>query len=285
MIAGTTPITISQAVREGAERLATVADNPRLDSRLLLAHALGCDRSDLIRDPQRLIDPTVFRHLLARRERAEPIAHIVGRREFWSLSFEVSPATLVPRPDTETLVEDALAAFARRPAPTRILDLGTGTGCLLLALLHEFPDAWGVGVDLEPRASALAQRNSARLGLAARAAFITGDWTAPLAGRFDLIVSNPPYIPTPDMAALMPDVVQYEPRRALAAGPDGGDAYRRVIPALRESLAPNGVAILELGAGQANMVAEIARPDGFCITFRQDLAGIPRVIRLSAALD
>lgn len=275
-------ITIAEAIRTGAARLATVADNPRLEARLLLAHALSCTQNDLIRDPQRPIDPAAFHALLDRRTRHEPIAHIVGRREFWSLGFEVSAATLIPRPDTETLVEDALDAFTGRAPPARILDLGTGTGCLLLALLHEYPDAFGVGIDLEPAAAALAQRNARQLGLIGRSCFGAANWTDPLSGRFDLVVSNPPYIAEADMDSLMPEVGHYEPRRALAAGADGGDAYRTIIPRLHDSLTPAGLAILELGAGQAEMVSAIARQSGFSASLRPDLAGIPRAVRLSA---
>jgi release factor glutamine methyltransferase len=245
---------------------------------LLLAHALGCSQNDLIRAPERLIDSAPFDVLLERRARYEPIAHIVGRREFWSLRFEVSPATLIPRPDSETLVEAALEAFAGRGPPRRVLDLGTGTGCLLLALLHEYPSAFGVGVDLEPEAASLAQRNATQLGLSERAGFAVGDWTNAIGGRFDLIVSNPPYIADAEMATLMPDVARYEPRLALAAGVDGGDAYRAIIPALCAALEPGGVAILEIGAGQAEMVSEVALSRGFAVSLRHDLAGIPRAI-------
>ncbi len=250
-------MTVADAVRAGAARLQGVADNPRLEARLLLAHALGCSQNDLIREPERAVDPASFDALLERRAQYEPIAHIVGRREFWSLRFEVSPATLIPRPDSETLIEAALEAFTGRVPPRRVLDLGTGTGCLLLALLHEYPSAFGVGVDLEPTAASLAQRNATQLGLTNRAGFVVGDWTNAICARFDLIISNPPYIADADMTKLMPDVALYEPRLALAAGVDGGDAYRAIIPALSGVLEPGGVAILEIGAGQADMVGEI----------------------------
>ena len=273
--------TIAQALRDGAARLGAVAENPRLEARLLLAHALGLTRNDLIREPQRQIDTRAFDSVLARRLNHEPVAHILGTKEFWSLTFEVSPATLIPRPDTETLVEAAIATFTNRPPPARILDLGTGTGCLLLALLHEFPNAIGVGVDLEPAAAALAKRNAARLGLADRALMVSADWTNPLAGQFDLIVSNPPYIAETDIAALMPDVRRYEPQLALAAGPDGYDAYRKLIPRLVQFLAPAGIAILELGAGQSDFVASVGRDYGFHVSLHPDLAGIPRAISLS----
>jgi release factor glutamine methyltransferase len=275
-------VTIAEALRAGTLRLQGIADNPRLEARILLSHAIGATQNDLIRDPGRPIDTTRFEALIQRRMTHEPIAHITGLREFWSLGFEVSPATLIPRPDSETVVEAALAAFAGRRPPGRILDLGTGTGCLLLALLHEYGGAFGVGVDLSPDAAALARRNAVRLGLIGRTAIATGHWMDPLHGRFDLIVSNPPYIAEADMAELMPDVAVFEPVLALAAGADGLDAYRAIIPQLRESLTDGGVAVLELGAGQAKLVSEIAARSGLDASLRLDLAGIPRAISLLA---
>jgi release factor glutamine methyltransferase len=276
-------VTIAEALRAGTSRLQGIADNPRFEARLLLAHALGASHNDLIRDPQRPIDAAGFEALIGRRALYEPIAHIIGRREFWSLNFQVSPATLIPRPDSETVIEAALAAFADRAPPVRILDLGTGTGCLLLALLHEYPSAFGVGVDLGPEAAALGQRNARRLGLISRAAFAAGSWTDPLDGRFDLIVSNPPYIAEPAMADLTPDVRRFEPRLALAAGSDGLDAYRAIVPRLRESLTDGGVAILELGVGQAKSVRTIAEESDFDVSLHLDLGGIPRAISLLAS--
>jgi release factor glutamine methyltransferase len=273
--------TIAQALNNGATHLAGIADNPRLEARVLLAHALGLTRNDLIRDSGRLIDPGRYEALLMRRLAREPIALIIGHREFWSLDFRVSPATLIPRPDSETVIEAALAQFAGRPPPRRILDLGTGTGCLLLSLLTEFPLAFGVGIDLVPDATALAKANATRLGLADRAAFATADWTNSLAGRFDLIVSNPPYIRDADIKTLMPEVGRHEPIRALDGGPDGYNAYRAIIPNLRQHLAPQGCAALELGRGQATYVAELARAAGSTASIRVDLAEIPRAIVLT----
>ena len=273
--------TVARAIDDGAALLAEITDTPRLDARLLLAHALGLNRNDLIRDPARAIDDGVYRTLLARRLAREPLALIVGRREFWSLEFQVSPVTLVPRPDSETLIEAALAAFAGKPAPARVLDLGTGTGCLLLALLSEFPSAFGIGLDRGPAAAALAKANAAHLGMASRAAFLAGDWAAPLAGRFDLIVSNPPYIPSADIPLLMPEVAGHEPRSALDGGTDGYDAYRAIIADLNNRLAPGGIAVLELGQGQAISVVDIALESGLTATLRLDLAEIPRAIVLS----
>jgi release factor glutamine methyltransferase len=274
-------MTVAQALRDATALLAAVADNPRLEARLLLAHALGLTQNDLIRDPNRPVDPTVFDALLARRTAHEPLALIVGHREFWSMDFEVSRATLIPRSDSETLIEAALAAFSNHPAPSTILDLGTGTGCLLLALLTEFPSAFGIGLDLSPEAVALAKRNATRNGLSNRCAFVASDWTNSLHGKFDLIVSNPPYIPGPDIVTLMPEVARHEPKRALDGGLDGFDAYRAILPSLQHHLEPGGTAILELGAGQANYLTAIARRTGWDVSLRVDLAEIPRAIVLT----
>jgi release factor glutamine methyltransferase len=272
---------IALAIRDGAARLDGIADNPRREARLLLAHALGVTQNDLIRDPARQIVTIAYEALLARRAAHEPLALIVGRREFWSLDFQVSPATLIPRPDSETLIEAALAAFANRPPPRTILDLGTGTGCLLLALLTEFPLAFGIGLDRAPDAVALAKTNADRLHLMDRSAFLAGHWTNSVSGRFDLIVSNPPYIPGPDIESLMPEVAHHEPRTALNGGLDGYDAYRAIVPCIRQHLEPTGVAVLELGIGQAIYVGELARQTGFQTSLRVDLSGISRAIVLT----
>lgn len=222
------------------------------------------------------IDTAAFRLLIARRAAHEPVAYLVGRQGFWSLDFQVSRATLIPRPDSETIVEAALTLAH----PAQVLDLGTGTGCLLLSVLHERPNAFGVGIDIAPAAAALARRNAERLGLAPRAVFLCGDWDAPIAGRFDLVVSNPPYIEHEGIATLMPEVAAFEPRTALDGGPDGLRCYRRIVAALPALLEPTGVAVLELGMGQGGAVASIAREFGFSASFRADLAGIDRAIIL-----
>lgn len=270
--------TVARALRDGASCLDGITDNPRLEARLLLAHALGVTLSDLIRAPGKLIDVTAFETLLARRAAREPVAFILGHREFWSMDFAVSPATLIPRPDSEALVEAAMEAFAHRPPPERIIDLGTGTGCLLLALLQEFPSAFGIGLDLEPDAVALAKGNATRFGLCGRSAFVVGCWTNALLGRFDLIVSNPPYIPATEIEALMPEVARYEPKRALDGGSDGYEAYRAILPNVKGHLQPDGVAILELGIGQANSIVELAKEAGLQASLRTDLANIPRAV-------
>ncbi len=196
----------------------------------------------------------------------------------------VSPATLVPRADSETLIEASLAAFADRAPPRRVLDLGTGTGCLLLAALAEFPDAFGVGVDRSPAAASLAARNADLLGMANRAAFLCADWASSLQGTFDLVLANPPYIATPDLATLMPEVAGYEPHTALDGGPDGYAAYRRLIPALHPLIAADGVAVLEIGEGQAAKITQFGRAAGFRIGLRADLQGIARAVTLQLSV-
>ncbi len=274
MIAGDV---LRQAVRAlAAEGIADAG----LEARLLLAHALGVDRSVLI-DRGSDIDPTLFRSLLQRRLAHEPLAFITGRQGFWTLDLAVTPDTLIPRPDSETLVATARDLLAATP-PSRILDLGTGTGCLLLACLVEFPHAFGVGVDLSPAAAALARQNARHHGLGPRCAVFAGSWADALATRFDLVLSNPPYIPRGDIAGLMPEVAVHEPARALDGGADGLDGYRSILAALPALLTPQGLAILELGAGQADAVTALARRKALTpVALRPDLGGIARALVLS----
>jgi release factor glutamine methyltransferase len=275
-------VTVREALRLGTARLAASGvDNPRLDARLLLARGTGLDQPALLADPERLVDPASYEVLLARRGAREPLAYILGAQEFWSLPFLVSPATLIPRPDSEAVVEAALDAH---PAPGRVLDLGTGTGCLLLAVLHERPGAWGVGVDRAPDAARLAAANAAALGLSGRAAFLAGNWGDALHGRFDLVLSNPPYVAARELAVLQPEVARWEPGRALDGGEDGLDAYRALATALPGLLAPGGSAVLEAGAGQDDAVAAIAAEAGLRLAAsRTDLGGIVRALRLISA--
>lgn len=268
----------------GAVLRAAGIDDPRREARLLLAHALGMDAAGLLRDRHRPVLASRFRALLTRRAAREPLALITGRQGFWTLDFAVSPATLIPRADSETLVEAVLAALPDRDRVRRVLDLGTGTGCLLLAALSEFPQAIGVGVDAAPDAAALARGNARANRLDARAVFLAGNWATPLVGGFDLVLCNPPYIPAADLAGLMPEVVGYEPRWALDGGADGLDAYRAVLADLPRLLAPDGVGVIELGMGQHDAVAALARRSG-CdrVTCRPDLVGIPRALVLRRA--
>jgi release factor glutamine methyltransferase len=249
----------------------------------LLAHAHGVTPEALLRDPAASADVASLAPLVMRREAHEPLALIVGHREFWSLEFAVSPATLIPRPESETLIEAAVAAFANRKPPRLVLDLGTGTGCLLLAALSEFPAAFGVGVDCSAEAAALAVRNATALHVADRALFVCGDWAEALSSRFDLVLCNPPYIRTEDLGSLMPEVARYEPSTALDGGPDGVAAYRRLVPGLARLLARNGVAVLEIGAGQAETAVGLARRAGLAAELRPDLRGIPRALVLRRA--
>jgi release factor glutamine methyltransferase len=270
------------AVAAVAARLAAAGiEQPRREARLLLAAALGTDAGGLLATDD--IDEAAFAPLLARRLAREPMAYITGRREFWGLDFATSPATLIPRPDSETLIEAALAARPDRGRVKHILDLGTGTGCLLLAALQEYPQAVGVGVDNAPAAAALAARNAASLGLGHRAAFLAGDWASALAGTFDLIFSNPPYIPAADIPGLMPEVAAYEPHAALDGGADGLDAYRAILEVLPALLAAGGLAVLELGSGQAQLVGSMAVRAGLQHQTRDDLGGHARALLLSRA--
>lgn len=277
------PATVAALLDRGAARLAAAGvETARREALLLLAHASGLTALALRSEPRRLVDPAAFEAALERRAaRREPLALITGRQGFWTLDLEVSADTLIPRADSETLVEAAVALRPERARVRRVLDLGTGTGCLLLAALAEFPDAFGVGTDLSPGAAALARRNARRNGLAARAAFIAADWGAPVGGRFDLVLSNPPYIATAEIASLMPEVARHEPRRALDGGPDGLEAYRRILAALPDLLVPDGLAVLELGAGQEAAVRGLANGAGFHhIIVRSDLAGVQRALAL-----
>ena len=272
-------MTVAGALRHGAAMLSAAGvESPWLEARLLLAHAAGLRQDALLRDRDAPVEMMPYAALLARRAAREPLALIVGQQEFWSLTFAVSGDTLIPRPDSETLIEAALAARPDRAGTRSILDLGTGTGCLLLAALTEYPAAWGVGVDLSPGAAALARRNAAALGLSSRAAMLCGCWDDALDARFDLVLSNPPYIPGADIAGLMPEVALHEPRRALDGGPDGLDAYRALLRRMPALLQPGGAAVLELGAGQAAAVSGLA--EGWAVALRRDLAGIERAIVL-----
>lgn len=269
---------IRAALADATERLrAAGVPQPAREARLLLAHAQGRDggQPDLDADV-----PKAFADVLARRAAREPMALITGRQGFWTLDLLVSRATLIPRPETETLIEALLLAVPDRRAALRVLDLGTGTGALLLAALSEYPTAFGVGLERNAAAAALARRNAARCGLADRAVFAAGDWAACLAGqRFDAVLANPPYIRDADIPTLMPEVTEHEPALALAGGADGLDAYRAIIPDLQRLLRPGGVAVLEVGQGQAADVAGLGAASGLGLAgIHADLAGIGRAV-------
>lgn len=279
------PPTIADAVAGARVTLAAAGiETAALDARLLVAHALGLAVAQTIGRRERALSSDqahTIAALVARRAAREPLAYITGHREFWSLDFRVTPATLIPRPDSETLIEASLRLLAN-PAPL-ILDLGTGSGCLLLALLHALPQARGIGLDRSEAAIAVAQHNAAALGLAGRAGFVCADWAAAIAGRFDLIVGNPPYVRNSEYAGLAPEITRFEPAPALLAGADGLDAYRRLLPALPALLAPEGLALLEIGAGQAAAVAALLRAQGLCrMEEIRDLSGTCRVLAARA---
>jgi release factor glutamine methyltransferase len=262
-----------------ARQLAPVSDTPMLDAELLLAHALGIDREQLLlKSPADI--PLEFATFLARRLAGEPIAYIIGKRAFWTIELEVTPDVLIPRPDSETLLDAAVAHFRGTPGPKRILDLGTGSGALLLAALDEWRDASGIGVDNSSGALTIAQRNADRLELTDRAIFSLGDWAGRITERFDLILCNPPYVAA--SALLGPGVAEHEPHEALFAGDDGLDALRRFGPQLPRLLEPGGVAAVEIGYDQAESAWALLATGGLSASLARDLAGRPRALLLTA---
>jgi release factor glutamine methyltransferase len=293
-------VKVAEALREAARRLEAVSDTARLDAELLMAEALGVSRSEMLLRHMQDQAPAAFDALIGRRERHEPVAYILGRKEFYGLELEVSPAVLIPRADSETLIQAAREALQGH-APKQILDLGTGSGALLLAALTVWPEAEGLGLDQSPEALMVAIRNAQRhantpiafVGSGPAepppsrkdrgfARFIQRDWHKRAwrqdLGRFDLILCNPPYVE--EDAEIGPDVREWEPIDALFAGPEGLDDYRILIPQLPDLLADEGVAILEIGATQAERVADIAAAAGFRSEIRRDLGGRPRALIL-----
>ncbi|MFQ5958003.1 MAG: peptide chain release factor N(5)-glutamine methyltransferase [Alphaproteobacteria bacterium] len=280
--------TIRAALDAAAQVLAAAGvAAPRREAQVLLGHALRVDREVVLGHPARplsAVEGAALDALVGRRAAREPAAYILGEREFWSLPIRVTRDTLIPRPDSEAVVEATLAQVADRAARLTVLDLGTGSGCLLLALLSELPNATGVGVDVSPRALAVARANAGRLGLAGRARFVAGDWGRALSGRFDLIVANPPYIGAAEFAGLIPEITAYEPRIALLTGPDPLTSYRALAPEIARLLHPRGVAAVEVGADQAAAVAAIMGGHGLSEGGRRrDLAGIERCLVLRPA--
>jgi release factor glutamine methyltransferase len=276
-------MTARDAVARAAAELAEAGiEDARAEAWLLLAAATGRARAALIAGaPDRLGPAQQARldELVRRRGAREPLAYILGEKEFWSLPFQVGPAVLIPRPESETVVEAVLGQVVDRARPLRLLDLGVGSGCLLLALLSELPNATGLGIDHSGAALALARRNAERLGLMARADFRPGHWGERLKERFDVIVSNPPYVAERDWAQLQPEIRLFEPRAALVAGPDGLAAYRALAPHGARLLAPDGLCALEIGFDQGDAVAALLAAHGLIvIERRRDLAGIERCL-------
>jgi release factor glutamine methyltransferase len=292
VIAAMHGMTVAQARRVLTQQFrATEIESPDLDARVLIGHALGLDHAGLIAAAARLLSTADAEHIggFARRRLAgEPVARITGTREFWGLPFIVTPDVLVPRPETETVVETALALIGpNRTASPRILDIATGSGAILLALLSELPNARGAGTDIDQPALGVARRNATQLGLADRAEFVASNYGSTLSGPFDLAVSNPPYIATSDIATLDRDVRDYDPRLALDGGPDGLSAYRAIAADAVRLLAPGGYLVLEIGQGQANDVMELLTAAELVPVGepRRDLAGIARVLAARAPVS
>ena len=270
---------IARALADAARQLSDTSDTSRLDSELLMAEALHIDRDKLILSPPASEVPKRFWTMVKRRSKGEPVAYITGRRAFWNIDLHVGPGVLVPRPDSEVLIASAIEHFGAKPGPSRILDLGTGPGTLLLAALDVWAEATGVGVDLSRRALSYASANARRLGFESRAKLKIGNWANAMAETFDLILCNPPYVA--EGAALGPGVREYEPDEALIAGDSGLEAYRALAPQLPQLLNKGGLAAVEIGHDQAEAVPPILARDGLKTRVAVDLADRPRAVLLT----
>lgn len=287
----TAGVSIAEALRRTAQAFRTAGiETPEADARLLIGHALNADRARLLSDSERLLDEgetTAISALAARRLKREPVSRILGVKEFWSLPLRVSEAVLVPRPETETIVEAALDFIIRgglRLERLRVLDIGTGSGALLLALLGELENATGTGTDISAEAIEVARANAERNGLSARCSFVACDIAAGVTGPFDLIVSNPPYIAHDEIATLAPEVRDFDPALALDGGSDGLECYRAIAADAPRLLAPGGRVIVELGAGQEPPVRALFTKAGLTVgAARNDLAAIPRALSATIA--
>lgn len=268
---------VREALAAAAPKFVDLSDTPRLDAELLMAHALGIDRDALLLSMLDCAPPASFATYVERRSAHEPVAYITGRRAFWTIELEVGPGVLVPRADSETLIEAAVDHFAGSSGPRSILDLGTGSGALLLAALDQWPGARGIGVEESEAAVRVARANVRRLRLRPRARIVHGGWPGP-DGPYDLILCNPPYVSSE--AELPREVVDWEPASALFAGPDGMDHYLMIAPVLRPQLAPGGVACIEIGADQAHAAVALFEAEGFRVGSRTDLAGHVRCLTL-----
>jgi release factor glutamine methyltransferase len=286
-----TSLSVGDARRALARMFAAAdLDTPALDARILVGHALGLDHAGLAGAAERVLDTQereCIAVMAARRLAREPVARIVGTKEFWGLPLRVTSAVLAPRPETETVVETALAGLDRdgdRARPLCLADLGTGSGALLLALLSELPNAYGIGIDLSEVALAVARDNAARLGLAGRAAFVAGDLADALAGPFDLVVANPPYVASAELAQLAPEVREHDPIVALDGGPDGLRAYRVLAAEVPRLIGAGGHLVVEVGAGQAAAVAALfSQRQPLDVTAASDLAGTQRALHIRPA--
>jgi release factor glutamine methyltransferase len=270
---------ITRALADATRKLEPTSDTARLDAELLMAEALHIDRDRLILSPPSREVPDRFWAMVERRASGEPVAYITGRRAFWDIELHVGPGVLVPRPDSEVLISSALEHFAGSDGPKRILDLGTGPGTLLLAALDVWRDATGLGVDVSRRALSYAAANARRLGSEARVQLKLGDWAEGLNEQFDLILCNPPYVA--DDAELGPGVREFEPDEALFAGQDGLDAYRRLAPELPRLLGRGGLAAVEIGHDQGEVVPDLLARDGLLARVAADFADRPRAVLLT----
>jgi release factor glutamine methyltransferase len=275
--------TLGSLLVEAAGALSAAGyDQPRRHARRLVASALAISQAELFGHPDRALDERHTSHIrvmLGRMLQREPLSRILGRREFWGLELSLSAETLDPRPETETLVAAVLRQKPDQRAPLRFLDLGTGTGCLLLALLGEFTVASGVGIDIAEGAARTAMCNAARLGFADRALFFVSNWGTAVSGRFDAIIANPPYIAHGDLTQLPPEVACFDPRLALDGGDDGLRAYHAIAPDLPRLLASEGIFATEVGVDQAEPVAAILEANGLAFVGTEpDLSGISRCV-------
>lgn len=271
-------LSAAEALRAATERLAAVSDTARLDAELLMAHAAGITREQLILRLRDLDEPDGFAALVERRLGREPVSHITGRRDFWTLTLAVTRDVLAPRPDSETLIEAAVEHYRDGRGPRAILDLGTGSGALLLAALDEWREARGLGIDISAHALAVARENAGRCGLEARVRFRPGNWCDGIAERFDLVLVNPPYIVA--SAALPPEVLNHEPHIALFSGEDGLDACREIAVGLRRVMEPGALALVEIGFDQGESAAGLFAGRGFRTELKRDLAGRARCLKL-----
>lgn len=282
--------TIRDALQWGRIRLQEAGINePLSEARLLLGHACGLSREEMVASPEKVLSPSqtrVYGELLGRRSLGEPFAKIIGFKEFWGLRFHVTQDTLDPRPDSEALVEGVLAHFnsqkVGRQTPVKILDLGTGSGCLLLSLLHEYPEAMGIGVDKSFQALKVARENAIALGLEGRASFMVGDWGQALGAAFDLVVCNPPYIAAHEWQTLSLET-RHDPKEALIGGPTGLEPYGRVLKDVPGLLSSNGLAAFEIGYDQEKAICRLAKQNGMnVLTKKEDLSGRVRVVLMTA---